>query len=407
MLSTVNALIQIDHKNYINYQPLFKKLSSRKDIKKANTLNAISNKIQIPGHSPEISGQSLIARTTSYVKEVEHRLNHLYKIANEREMKLNEVVQEEIPEASKEEGEDPMEVTDEKESKKEISEDTNKSMEQVNLDESLELIDPSIFQSNDICPICGEADMETSYKISCGHSYCDNCIFSILSQTKYPKCAICRKPFSEKDLTQQYSQHLETKFEGKKIEYGTKVSHLIKMLLSIRKKDPKEKSVIFSQWNKLLDLIEEALRDNHIPFARLTGSESERTTAIQSFQSDPKILVFLISLKWNSGLTLVCATNCFLMEPSLNPSVEEQAKNRYLVFAFRIILTTFLFIDRIHRIGQTKPTSIYKFIMNNTIEENILKMQEKKRELESNSILEGQENILKHEDVLQIFDLEQ
>lgn len=73
------------------------------------------------------------------------------------------------------------------------------------------------------------------------------------------------------------------------------------------------------------------------------------------------------------------------MEPSPNPAIEEQATNR------------------VYRIGQTKPTFIYRFIMKGTIEERILKIQQRKRELEEGSH-EGSEDILKHEDIFEILE---
>lgn len=102
----------------------------------------------------------------------------------------------------------------------------------------------------------------------------------------------------------------------------------------------------------MLDMLEPALKRNNISFLHVETKNCAKH--IEKFQSDPNVTVLLLSLQNdNSGLTLVSATNVFLMEPSLNPNVEAQA------------------INRINRIGQKRETFVYKFIMNKSIEERI------------------------------------
>lgn len=83
--------------------------------------------------------------------------------------------------------------------------------------------------------------------------------------------------------------------------------------------------------------------------------QHQRADNIASFTTDPSIKILLLSMKSGAaGLNLVCANYCFIMDPALNSAAEEQA------------------IDRLHRIGQTRPVIVKRFIIKDTIEERIL-----------------------------------
>jgi SNF2 family DNA or RNA helicase len=99
---------------------------------------------------------------------------------------------------------------------------------------------------------------------------------------------------------------------------------------------------------------------------------------VNEFQKDKDIPLFLISLKAGGvGLNLTSADYVFLLDPWWNPAVEKQA------------------MDRTHRIGQTKPVFVYKFISKNTIEEKIIKLQEKKQRV-SDDLIEQNDAIVKN-----------
>ena len=107
----------------------------------------------------------------------------------------------------------------------------------------------------------------------------------------------------------------------------------------------------------MLAMVETALFHNNIHSLHLAGTPLQRAKQIDRFQTDEKYTVFLMSLRTdNSGLTLITATAAFLMEPSLNPSIEAQA------------------ISRIHRIGQRHETQVFKFVMRNSVEQAIDEM---------------------------------
>ena len=121
--------------------------------------------------------------------------------------------------------------------------------------------------------------------------------------------------------------------------------------------------LLFSQFTSMLALIEERLKGHLIPFVLLTGETRDRETPIRAFQ-DGKVPLFLISLKaGGTGLNLTAADTVIHYDPWWNPAVENQAT------------------DRAYRIGQDKPVFVYKLVMQGTVEEKILEMQAKKREL--------------------------
>lgn len=126
------------------------------------------------------------------------------------------------------------------------------------------------------------------------------------------------------------------------------------------------KSVVFSQWTSMLDQVANALHRAGIRAVRLDGKmkRNERAAALEAFKMDDGVEVFLISLRAGGfGLNLVNACRAYNIEPAWNPAVEAQA------------------MDRIHRLGQTRPVMVKKLIMKNTIEERMLDVQKRKQDL--------------------------
>ena len=121
--------------------------------------------------------------------------------------------------------------------------------------------------------------------------------------------------------------------------------------------------LVFSQFTSMLKLIEKALEQRHYPYLKLTGQTHNRQNLVERFQAG-EVPIFLISLKaGGTGLNLTRADTVILYDPWWNPAVQEQAAGRS------------------HRIGQENPVFIYKLISSGTVEEAILAMQSKKREL--------------------------
>lgn len=123
------------------------------------------------------------------------------------------------------------------------------------------------------------------------------------------------------------------------------------------------KVLLFSQFVSMLNIIETALKKHNIRYSKLTGQTRKRDEAITAFQ-EGDASVFLISLKaGGTGLNLTAADTVIHYDPWWNPAVEEQAT------------------DRAYRLGQDKPVFVYKLLTENTVEERILSLQNKKRQL--------------------------
>ena len=156
----------------------------------------------------------------------------------------------------------------------------------------------------------------------------------------------------------------DTRIASSKLEI---FSSVVEELIASR-----HKALVFSQFIGHLDIIREYLDRQNITYQYLDGSTSsrhrkERVEAFQAGKGD----LFLISLKAGGlGLNLTAADYVIHMDPWWNPAVEDQAS------------------DRAHRIGQTRPVTIYRLVCKNTIEEKIVTLHQEKRDL-ADSLLEG------------------
>ena len=126
----------------------------------------------------------------------------------------------------------------------------------------------------------------------------------------------------------------------------------------------KHRVLIFSQFVSMLRIVRRAMEDDGVAYEYLDGSTQDRADHVERFQAEDGPPVFLISLKaGGSGLNLTAADTVIHFDPWWNPAVEDQAT------------------DRAHRIGQTKIVTMYRLIAKGTIEEKILELAGKKREL--------------------------
>ncbi|HEY9174645.1 MAG TPA: SNF2-related protein [Verrucomicrobiae bacterium] len=128
--------------------------------------------------------------------------------------------------------------------------------------------------------------------------------------------------------------------------------------------DGGHRALVFSQFVGVLSLLKERLNEEGVEYCYLDGSTTDRAKVVERFQTDATIPVFLISLKAGGvGLNLTGADTVIHFDPWWNPAVEDQAT------------------DRAHRIGQTKVVTSYKLITRDTVEEKILTLQNRKREI--------------------------
>ncbi|TAL62763.1 MAG: hypothetical protein EPN85_01865 [Bacteroidetes bacterium] len=174
-------------------------------------------------------------------------------------------------------------------------------------------------------------------------------------------------------------------------KYSSESVKIKELLRHISEKTGKHKLLVFSQFVKMLQLIKKQLEDNNISYEYLDGqcSVEQRQNSVNHFQADPTCRVFLISLKAGGlGLNLTAADYVYIVDPWWNPAVENQA------------------IDRCHRIGQDKKVIAYRMICKNTVEEKILSLQAKKKQIASD-IIQTDESFMKsitRSDIEQLFE---
>jgi len=181
----------------------------------------------------------------------------------------------------------------------------------------------------------------------------------------------------------QISNHPVLTFDDYGADSG-KFDTVLQDIDSVTSED--HKILVFSSFVKHLNLYAEALNLKGIRYAMLTGASTNREKIVNSFQNDPGNKVFLISLKaGGTGLNLTAADYVFILDPWWNPASEMQAMNRA------------------HRIGQDKSVFIYRYITTNSIEEKIVRLQERKSKLADTFITSN--NPLKDIDIQDILKL--
>ncbi|KAF1838315.1 hypothetical protein BDW02DRAFT_576425 [Decorospora gaudefroyi] len=233
------------------------------------------------------------------------------------------------------------------------------------------------------CIICRE-DIEIGVLTDCGHKYCKECINQWWHAHR--TCPTCKQKLGSSDFKaismkpSEMKAHEETHAptsptqastpgssspsiysdmsdstmkEIKMIDldgsYGTKIDMIARHLIWIRNNDPGAKSIIFSQFGDFLEVLRVALKKWKIGASAIADKEG-----IWKFKNDASVECFLLDAKSDSsGLTLVNATYVFLCEPLINPAIELQA------------------IARVHRIGQQRSTTVFMYLINDTVEEAI------------------------------------
>lgn len=178
--------------------------------------------------------------------------------------------------------------------------------------------------------------------------------------------------------------------EGLKGKVGSgKFEHLKEMLEEIIEED--HRILLFSQFVDMLDLVKDWLEREGIPYEYLTGKTKDRQGAVERFNNNKHIPIFLVSLKaGGTGLNLTGADYVIHYDPWWNPAVEDQAT------------------DRAYRIGQKKKVFVYRLITKNTVEEKIQKLKQVKRNL-VDSVISVDRNITKSltlDDVKEIFSVD-
>jgi SWI/SNF-related matrix-associated actin-dependent regulator of chromatin subfamily A3 len=218
--------------------------------------------------------------------------------------------------------------------------------------------------AQDDCPVCMESMSNDPVITVCTHAYCYPCIERVI-ETQH-KCPMCRSELKSVDQLVRPAAEANTQLDIDENESSSKIETLLQILGASRNKDPTTKTVIFSQWTTFIDVVQVQLAKHGFKFVRIDGSmpPHARDASVAALENDPECTILLASLAVCSvGLNLVAANQAILADTWWAPAIEQQA------------------IDRIHRLGQKKETTVFRLVMNGSIEEEVLKIQEEKMKL--------------------------
>ena len=216
------------------------------------------------------------------------------------------------------------------------------------------------------CAVCLEPVSDEFVLLGCSHKFCAICINRLMSHSpNVVKCPSCRfamnsreiafiaPPEKMKERTDRLRLSCSSSADLEDI-WGTKIGAIVNEILRLMRENPQVKALVFSQWNQVLELVHLALAQTDIEAVLLkSGSQREQKAVIHDFREGTPSVLLLPLNRGANGLNLVEATHVFLVEPLLNPSAEAQA------------------IARVDRIGQNQPTTVHRFIVQNTVEKRI------------------------------------
>ena len=242
--------------------------------------------------------------------------------------------------------------------------------------------------ARDECSICLE-ELHTPVITACKHVFGRQCIERTIDLQH--KCPMCRANLPSADSL--VSPAVETASEDPDIDVHTKSSktEALMSILRASRRDPASKVVIFSQWTSFLNIIQHQIQEAGYKFARVDGTMSDkaRDKNIAALDTDQECKILLGSLSVCSvGLNLVSADTVILADSWWAPAIEDQA------------------VDRVHRLGQTRPCTVWRLVMEDSIEERVLDVQAEKRKLVGKAFREkakgGREKTKRMGDILKL-----
>lgn len=226
-----------------------------------------------------------------------------------------------------------------------------------------------------VCKLCDD-EAEEPIKSKCNHTFCRMCIKEYVEgwdgSPEDLECPVCHIILTIDLTAPSVEINSSDKNRGSIVNRitmdntwrsSTKIEALVEELFRMRSDRQTIKSIVFSQFTSMLDLVEWRLARAGFSTVKLQGSMSpiQRDSIIRHFMETPSVEVFLVSLKAGGvALNLCEASQVFLLDPWWNPSVEWQSG------------------DRVHRIGQHRPVTITRLIIEDSIESRIIELQAKK-----------------------------
>ncbi|KAF5674193.1 adenosinetriphosphatase [Fusarium heterosporum] len=229
-----------------------------------------------------------------------------------------------------------------------------------------------------ICCICDEP-AEDTVRSRCKHDFCRACVGSYVRSTDEPDCPRCHIPLSidleqpeiEQDENLVKKNSIINRIKMENWTSSSKIELLVHELHKLRSDNASHKSIIFSQFTTMLQLIEWRLRRAGITTVMLDGSmtPAQRQASIEHFMTNVNVECFLVSLKAGGvALNLTEASRVFIVDPWWNPAAEWQSA------------------DRCHRIGQTRPCTITRLCIEDSVESRMVLIQEKKTNMINSTV---------------------
>ncbi|KAL4807787.1 SNF2 family N-terminal domain-containing protein [Aspergillus unguis] len=220
-------------------------------------------------------------------------------------------------------------------------------------------------ESQETCPICLDV-LESPVITACAHAFDRDCIEQVIDRQH--KCPMCRAEIENNTTLVAPAADMGENTDDIQADPenpSSKIEALVK-ILTAQGQSEGTKTVVFSQWTSFLNLVEPHLQKAGIDFARVDGKMTSlaRDNSTHRFSTDPKCTVLLASLSVCSvGLNLVAANQAILADSWWAPAIEDQA------------------VDRVYRLGQMRETTVWRLVMEDSIEDRVLAIQEQKRKL--------------------------
>ncbi|KAI2463379.1 SNF2 family N-terminal domain-containing protein [Annulohypoxylon bovei var. microspora] len=232
-----------------------------------------------------------------------------------------------------------------------------------------------------VCCICDEP-AEEAIRSKCKHDFCRSCAKSYVNSQDDPDCPRCHIPLSidleqpdiEQDAELMKKSSIINRIKMENWKSSSKIELLILELYRLRSDKMCHKSIIFSQFTSMLQLIQWRLQRAGISTVMLDGSmnPAQKQASIDHFMNNVEVECFLVSLKAGGvALNLTEASRVFIVDPWWNPAAEWQSA------------------DRCHRIGQTRPCIITRFCIEDSVESRMVLLQEKKSKMIQSTVNAG------------------